>query len=412
MFLKSDADLQVSELFRWKGREALRLTNGIIELIVLTGGGHLVSLRLLTHEGRRSENVLWESPWETLDPVDDWTEDLTLMYGSVGMGRFLAGYSGHALCLDYFGLPSFESLVSGLSLHGEAAIRRWTVELNDARCRLKATLPVRQLAFERVIRLMDRQNVAYVEETVSNERDVERLCDWVQHVTFGSGFLPDGEGSFIASAQRGITWPSVYENVPLLACNCEFTWPFAPREDAYEPVDLRTPFHFKGHGFLAGLQLGTQRENEFLLAVNWTSRLGVGYIFRRSDYAWMTVWEENRARQSAPWDGRTVARGMEFGTSPLPLGEKSYEERMSVFGIPTGCILPAHGKRTARYLVFLFEIPSHVESIQDVKAMRDEIVFYDNEVRVFSLPAQGCEAYLSQHIHRDGPFMKEQGSFI
>lgn len=46
----------------------------------------------------------------------------------------------------------------------------------------------------------------------------------------------------------------------------------------------------------------------------------------------------------------------------------------------------------------LFEIPSDVESIQDVKAMRDEIIFYENEqVRVFSLPAQGCEAFLCQN---------------
>jgi hypothetical protein len=406
MSLKGAADLQVRELFQWKGREALRLTNGVIELIVLTGGGHLVSLRFLTHEGRRSENVLWESPWETLDPVGDWTEDLARMYGSAEMGRFLAGYSGHTLCLDYFGLPSSESLASGLSLHGEAAITRWTVELNDAHCQLKATLPVRQLAFERVIRLMDRQSVVYVEETVSNERDVERLCDWVQHVTFGPGFLPDGVGSFIASAQRGITWPSVYENVPLLAPDCEFTWPFAPREDAYEPVDLRVPFHFNGHGFLVGLQLDMQRENEFLLAVNWASRFGIGYIFRRSDFAWMTVWEENHTRQSVPWNGRTVARGMEFGTSPLPMGEQLHEQRRSVFAIPTGCILPAHGKKTARYLIFLFEIPSHVESIRDVKAMRDEIIFYDNEqVRVFSLSAQGCESFLRLNAFIEPPHL-------
>ena len=58
------------------------------------------------------------------------------------------------------------------------------------------------------------------------------------------------------------------------------------------------------------------------VAANWRMRLAVGYCFRRQDFPWMTIWEENRSRQSTPWNGRTQARGMEFGTTPFPLGSE------------------------------------------------------------------------------------------
>ena len=47
-------------------------------------------------------------------------------------------------------------------------------------------------------------------------------------------------------------------------------------------------------------------------------RLVVGYIWRPADFPWMGIWEENRSRQLPPWNGRTLARGMEFGVSPIP----------------------------------------------------------------------------------------------
>ena len=59
------------ESIRWKGRDATRLTNGIVELIALSGGGHLAELRFLESEGRSSQNVFWEPPWATYDPVPE-----------------------------------------------------------------------------------------------------------------------------------------------------------------------------------------------------------------------------------------------------------------------------------------------------------------------------------------------------
>lgn len=47
-------------------------------------------------------------------------------------------------------------------------------------------------------------------------------------------------------------------------------------------------------------------------------QLLIGYCFRREDFPWVAVWEENRAISAVPWQHRTEARGLEFGTTPTP----------------------------------------------------------------------------------------------
>jgi hypothetical protein len=385
---------------QWKGRDAIRLENDAIELISLTGGGHLASLRFLHREGPLAQNVLWEAPWPTVDPAAEWSENLERDYGPMEIGKYLAGYTGHAVCLDYFGESSEHAASLGLSLHGEAAVTSWSVSSLAASvtagARWKVSLPVAQLVFEREISLVAGQSVVYVHEAVSSERDSEHVFDWVQHVTFGPPFLCSSESVIAASARRGITDASSYEGRSLLASDREFDWPYAPGNQADEVADLRRPFDAGGHGFLAGLQLDTTREQAFVVAVNWTSRLGAGYCFRRRDFPWMTVWEENRARLGTPWHGRTQARGMEFGTTPLPLGRHDARERDTMFGTPTRCVLAARGRLEAKYLIFLFEVPDQVLSIDNAVAVGDAIELSDeNGGATFSIPAEGCEAFLA-----------------
>jgi hypothetical protein len=119
--------MQASESFRWKGRDATRLTNGIVDLIALTGGGHLAGFRLLGNDGRSSQSVFWEPPWTTCDPVPTPSEKLLRVYGPTSVRKFMAGYTGHALCLDYFAEPSAEQAAASLGLNGEAAVAKWNV---------------------------------------------------------------------------------------------------------------------------------------------------------------------------------------------------------------------------------------------------------------------------------------------
>ena len=253
------------ESVSWKNREATRLSNRVVELIALTGGGHLAEFSFLERDGRRALNVLWEAPWVTCEPVKNSGEGLSPAYGPQDVRRFLSSYTGHALCLDYFGTPSAEQAASGLSLHGEAAIRRWNTKPcgnpGTACCQWNVNLPSAGLAFEREIRLGDEESVAYVLESVTNENSSVHEFDWVQHATFGPPFVKQGESTLIASALRGITAPSDYAGNSLLANDREFLWPYAPPVEGSASVDLRQPFAVKDHGFIAGAQLDPTRAN-------------------------------------------------------------------------------------------------------------------------------------------------------
>jgi hypothetical protein len=393
--------MPATQSVRWKGREATGLSNGVVELIALTGGGHLASFRFLEATGCPAHNVIWEPTWPTYDPVPSPPQEVLQRYGPKGVNLFLAAYTGHSLCLDYFGEPSPAQIDAGLGLHGEAPVARWNVSKQDQLagpgCRWDIKLPAARLAFERNIRLGDKESVAYVEETVRNEdRGQEHAFDWVQHATFGPPLLKEGESKLIASAKLGITWRLGYADASLLAGDREFVWPFAPGEGADGNTDLQQPFSTRGRGFVAAVQLDPGRTVEYIVAVNWKLRLGMGYCFRRQDFPWMTVWEENFARQGAPWNGKAQARGMEFGTTPLPLGRDANLRRGPLFDTPTCCVLPAGAEHRARYLLFLFEIPPHVNSIENVSIEADTIVLVDAHSHpAMAIPAQGCEQFLS-----------------
>lgn len=389
------------ESVKWKGREAARLSNEAIEVIALTGGGHLASIRMLGHSRVPPINVLWESPWPTIEPAQSFAESVSSLYGGEDERKLLASYSGHALCLDYFGEPSPEQRAAGLGLHGEAAVMRWNRRPAEqdqrAGCIWDVDLPFARLAFEREIYLADGAPVAYVRETVSNHNDRAHAFDWVQHATFGPPLLEAGESTLTASASRGVTAPSGYVDCSMLGKDLEFVWPFAPASAGQTDVDLRVPFACAGKGFIAGVQLDPQRELEYLIAVNWKLRLGVGYLFRRRDFPWMTLWEENRCRQETPWNGITKARGMEFGTCPLPLGRRETVRRGPIFDTPHQCVLAAGEGKTARYIIWLFPVADAISSVEEARVAGNSIVLFDrSRTEVLSIPAKGCEAYLSR----------------
>src|SRR5260370_27884384 len=120
------------QLTTWRGRSATLLSNDQLDLVVLHGGGHLAHLSL--RGSPPSTNVFWEAPWRTADPGTAHHDDLSRAYGEPAAGRYLAGYTGHALCLDTFGMPSPASAAAGLPLHGEAASMPCHFQHSDASC--------------------------------------------------------------------------------------------------------------------------------------------------------------------------------------------------------------------------------------------------------------------------------------
>jgi hypothetical protein len=370
----------------WNDRRAYRLSNANVELTALLGGGHIADFRL-----RGSPlNVLWEAPWPTIEPQTFSSREYAALYGDGPIGRFLCGYTGHALALGYFGMPSPEEAERGMGLHGETATSEWKVDSaaaddDVATLVMEVTLPVYRLHFRREISLPSEAFTASITEIVTNLSGSALEFQWVQHAAFGEPFFANGEATLFLSGRRGVTWPAGYEGHEVLQNGLEYRWPYAQSVDG-EPINLSQPFVRDGTGFVAGLLAGSDRENAFAVVHNRRYQLVAGYCFDPVLFPWIVLWEENRAREYAPWNKRTRARGVEFGTSPMPLGLAHAREMRRLLDTPVLSSIPASSCLQAQYDLFLHPVPPQWTQIKDVRQTEHTLVVRGDSDEEIKLP--------------------------
>lgn len=388
----------ICERTKWKGRAGFRLANDQLEICALSQGGAVALLRL--RRGlRRHLNALWEAPWRTLDPVRFRKAIHEKTYGTEFVGKFLAGFTGHTLCLDYFGVPSEEEIAQGLCLHGEASVSSW----NTTRCfassregalTQEVKLPCAGLRFRRELSLRSDEHVVFFSESVRNLRSIDHFFHWTEHVTFGLPFLIPGESAVFISGTRSITWPHGYEGKSLVASSREFTWPNAPCERG-GTVDLSQPFGAPGTGFVVCVLLGDSSSLGYFAVLNAKLGLIQGYVFPRTLFPWVVIWEENLARSGPPWNGRTQARGIEFGTTPFPIGKWETFRRGPLFGVPAFCRIPACSELRASYAAFLCSVNGNWRGIRDVRLEDHALIVEGGAGESVSLPAGDIKAKCS-----------------
>jgi hypothetical protein len=132
-------------------------------------------------------------------------------------------------------------------------------------------------------------------------------------------------------------------------------------------IDLTRPFQKRGLGFVASVLVDRNRRLGFVAAVNQGSGLMLAYCFRRSDFPWVAVWEENRALSSLPWKRRTQARGLEFGTTPFPLERQESFSMGKLFGEPTSTCVEAKGRKAVRYFAFLAKVSKDFGNVRNIE---------------------------------------------
>lgn len=358
-----------AEAVRWKNRRAFRLSNSKIEITTLLGGGHIADFRLCGSE----INALWEAPWATIEP-DEFSEGMhSASYGERVTGQMLSGYTGHALAIPYFGMPSSSDANLGLSLHGEAVSTEWKVTekaIGDrfASITLEAVLPLSQLHIRRTLQVSSNSTSVTITESVRNTSPATQELQWVQHVAFGEPMFSSGESSLALSGDRAVTWPLGYECKELLPSGIEFRWPLASGHD------LSSPFLKHGTGFVAAVRVDSRRTNGFIVVHNRHQSLAAGYVFDARRFPWIALWEENGARAYPPWNGRTRVRGVEFGTSPMPLGLEEAQQRRRLFDTPVLTSIAAGDELTTSYQVFVTDVPRHWRSVRDVRRSGDRLI--------------------------------------
>jgi hypothetical protein len=368
----------------WHGRKAYLLKNDSVQLVTLTGGGHIAEFRFVDGSPFSHLNPLWVPPWKSMEPYNYRERVYSRQYGSLLEGKLLSGIAGHNICLDYFGPPTQAETRHGLSQHGEAPMVKWrkTASRTDRQktsLTLSTHLPAAGLSFTRNLRLQRGAPVVYFTETVTNENRKDHFFHWVQHVTLGPPFISARDSRVSLPGTKGITFPHPYNGKnSLLATNLSFRWPLAPALKG-GTVDLTQTLLRPGTGIVVGVLLDQRSKLGFVAAVNLARRLLIAYCFDRNDFPWVAVWEENRAIEGPPWKKRTETRGLEFGTTALPVGRYENARMGNLFGVPTYTSVPARGRKTVRYLAFLAQIPGELAEIRTIGIEGNEIVVHGKD---------------------------------
>ncbi len=328
---------------RYRGRRAVFIENSDLRVTVLEEGGHIAEIL----DKRSGVNPLWSPPWPSIEP-SMYNPQTHPEYGAGTDAKLLAGIMGHNLCLDIFGGPSEEEFAAGLTPHGEGSVVRYEIRETDSGLTLRAHLPLAQIQFQRLIAFAEQG--LKINETVESLCTFDRPIGWTQHVTLGPPFLERGTTQFRASASRSKVFEGEFGTAAYLKTGAEFDWPMAPRSDG-GLADLRmfndAPV---SSGYTAHL-MDPASEHGFFVAFSPAFQLAFGYIWKRADFPWMGIWEENHSRTNPPWNGKTLARGMEFGVSPMPESRRDMVQRGRLFGVPAYRWLPARSRIEVEYEV-------------------------------------------------------------
>jgi hypothetical protein len=337
----------------FRNRRAASIENSALRLTVIAGGGHIAEVL----DKRTGVSPLWLPPWPSIEPAAfDPQSDST--YGDTSEARLLAGIMGHNLCLDIFGGPSVEEEAAGLHPHGEASIALYDITPSAMRLTMRAQLTEAALDVERRIELHDR--AVRVVEAVENTTATDRPVAWTEHVTLGPPFLERGVTEFRASATRSKVIEEDFGTADYLVPGAEFEWPAAPRRDG-GTADLQLFTDAAVSGAYTTHLMDASRAHAWFVAFSPRLEQAFGYVWRRADFPWMGIWEENHSRAAPPWNGETLTRGMEFGVSPFPESRRKMIERGRMFGVPTFRWIPARTRVEVEYWILAL----HVDRIPD-----------------------------------------------
>lgn len=337
--------MAVSEV-RYRDRRAVRLENERLRVTVLIEGGHIAEI---LHKPT-AVNPLWTPIWPSIEPST--FDPARHKYGEGSEAKLLAGIMGHNLCVDLFGGPSEAEAEMGMTSHGEASVAPYSFASEGDSLIGTVAMPLSQLKVQRRLRLDPNGRVLHIAETVENLTAFDRPLAWTQHVTLGPPFLERGKTQFRAPATKSRTYDAEFGNV--FPRGTTFDWPVAPRVNG-GTYDLRVYNTDESSGGYTAHLMDPHQEHAHFVAWHPASKLAFGYKWKRTDFPWLGIWEENHFRKQAPWDGRSVTRGMEFGVSPMPESRRAMIERKELFGVPGYAWLPAKGILRAEYIATAFE---------------------------------------------------------
>ena len=350
---------QVPSTTNFGGQPGTILSNGKLQIVVLTKGGSIASV------------VMSDDP-EKLNP----------MWNTLGRGGDFNGINGHFVAVDGFGQSSTEERAAGLGQHGEGHTLEYKVKPerngNISTLTLTGLMPIVQENFTRAYTVVDGENVVYVDSKLENLMGFDRPVNWAEHATIQAPFVEPGKLTFYISGTRSQNRPYAAAaagggrgggTVRRIVSGADFTWPTSPGLDG-NPVDMsvvpENP-HYVDH---TATLMDPVRRFEWVAALSSSRQSIYGYIFRREDYPWLQTWDNYPTVAG-------LVHGLEFGTQPYDLGRRIITDNGPLFGTPVWRWLPAKSTIESHFLLFYAHVPQGFTKVASLELQNGQIAIED-----------------------------------
>jgi hypothetical protein len=371
MCLALSVVIAAQERTTFESLPALHLTNDKLELTVVPEGGAMAQIVLAGDPERL--NPLW-------NPIQ--------IARNAGLKPPTDFYRGHFVCVDGFGPVSAEEREAGLPMHGEAHRLPWTLDSfqkqnGTTTASFSVKLPLVQENLTRTYRVVDGENIVWVDSQLESLLAFDRPIFWGEHATVGTPFLEPGKVVVDMPVQKAKTRAYQTGTAPnnrRLKSFVDFNWPMAPTLDGGS-FDLRSAPMTPGELEHSTSLLNTSRRLAFVTALHVEKKLLIGWVFRREEFPWVQTW------LSYPAPNR-MARGMEFSTQPFDLPRSEVLKAGPLFDAPVFRVLPAKSKVTAGFLMFYTRVPDGFRKVDDVRLEGGALTIEDTgNAKTIKLPA-------------------------
>jgi len=261
-----------------------------------------------------------------------------------------APYQGHFLCLGRWGEPSAGEIKAGVPNHGHFANMPWTVkDVGPSVLTMQATSELEGLHIERTIEFDNNHAVYAVKEVIQNINPLGRMFNMVQHPTLAAPFLDE---STVVNCNASVGFDqALYQDIRKNGLQ----WPYA-KDARQNTIDLTNP----QYAYDSVFSFIVKKESDFgwITAHSPKHNLLLGYIWKRSDYPWIHLWQHYN-------EGIIQYRGIEFGTAGIhqPFN-KIINTATAVFGEKTFSYIDAGETITKNYFSFLYQTQSTFEGVE------------------------------------------------
>lgn len=341
----------------WEDRPAIRLSNDMLDLIVVPEGGAMAEIVL--KDDKEKTSPLWNPYW---------------IARQAGLNRPTNFYRGHFVCVDGFGPSSAEERDAGFPMHGEAHTLPWELKSHRKEGRttsasFSVNLPLSHETFTRTFHVVDGENIVWVDSALTNLLAFDRPVFWGEHATISAPFLEPGKVAVDMPVSKSKT--KAYQPAPVrrLQSFADFTWPMAPTLDG-KSFDVRTAPMAPGTTDHTTSLLDPSRRLAFVTALHAEKRLLVGWVFRREEFPWVQTW------LSYPGPNR-MTRGLEFATQPFDLPRAEVLSSGPLFDSPVFRIARAKSTLGSSFLMFYTTVPDGFLKVDDVRLEGGRLMIED-----------------------------------